>query len=234
VGYFYSWHVGPIFPSNKANQESIETDILELLAGNGLYPGWVSELSGNRTLLFLSRIHPKKALNNLIEIFGAKPEHLKNIRMLIVGPDEGEYAGQLKKRVKELGIVNQIVWAGMLHGEQKRLAFSLAEAFILPSHQENFGQVVAEALSANCPVLISNKVNIWREILKDNAGMVCDDTVEDTGKMIEKYLDLTEMERLNMRKSARYSYDKRFSIEAAFKDLQCVLDEAIASNEALL
>lgn len=50
--------------------------------------------------------------------------------------------------------------------------------FILPSHQENFGIAVVEALGCGKPVLISNKVNIWREIDSDNAGWVADDTYE--------------------------------------------------------
>ena len=64
----------------------------------------------------------------------------------------------------------RITWAGLLQGDLKWGALLAAEAFILPSHQENFGIAVAEALAVGTPVLISYKVNIWLEIEADNAG----------------------------------------------------------------
>ena len=69
---------------------------------------------------------------------------------------------------------------GCCPGEDKWGAFHAADAFVLPSHQENFGVAVAEALACGLPVLISDKVNIWREIQEDGAGLVAEDTEEGT------------------------------------------------------
>ena len=66
----------------------------------------------------------------------------------------------------------------MLTGEAKWGAFRAAEFFVLPSHQENFGIVVAEAMALSKPLLITNKVNIWREVEIDGAGIVVDDDVK--------------------------------------------------------
>ena len=66
---------------------------------------------------------------------------------------------------------SRITFTGMLSGNLKWGAFAAAEAFILPSHQENFGIAVAEALACGTPVLISDQVNIWREIVQDGSGL---------------------------------------------------------------
>eukprot|EP01038_Epipyxis_sp_PR26KG_P002792 gene2792-3964_t len=76
----------------------------------------------------------------------------------------------------------------MLRGEQKWGAFYSSEAYLLPSHQENFGIAVAEALGCGLPVLISDKVNIWREIDQARAGMVETDTVDGTERSLRHWL----------------------------------------------
>jgi glycosyltransferase involved in cell wall biosynthesis len=76
----------------------------------------------------------------------------------------------------------------MLEGNTKWGAFYGCEAFVLPSHQENFGIAVVEALACNKPVLISNKVNIWREIAEDGAGLVEADSVDGTARLLHRFL----------------------------------------------
>jgi glycosyltransferase involved in cell wall biosynthesis len=77
---------------------------------------------------------------------------------------------------------------GMLEGDAKWGAFYGCEAFVLPSHQENFGISVVEALACDKPVLISNKVNIWREIAQDGAGLVEADSVDGTARLLNRFL----------------------------------------------
>ena len=77
---------------------------------------------------------------------------------------------------------------GMLDGDSKWGAFYGCEAFVLPSHQENFGISVVEALACDKPVLISDKVNIWREIAHDEAGFVEEDTVDGTARLLNRFL----------------------------------------------
>jgi glycosyltransferase involved in cell wall biosynthesis len=76
----------------------------------------------------------------------------------------------------------------MLEGDAKWGAFYGCEAFVLPSHQENFGISVVEALACEKPVLISNKVNIWREIAEDGAGLVEADSVDGTARLLHRFL----------------------------------------------
>jgi glycosyltransferase involved in cell wall biosynthesis len=76
----------------------------------------------------------------------------------MAGPDQAGWQMKLEIQAEKLGISERVSWTGMLSGDLKWGAFHAADVFILPSHQENFGIVVAEALSCSLPVLISNKV----------------------------------------------------------------------------
>jgi len=91
--------------------------------------------------------------------------------------------------------------------------------FVLPSHQENFGIAVAEALACGLPVLISDKINIWREISEDGAGFVAEDTEAGTAYLLRAWLALTAEETRRMRKRARCCFLTRFEIEAAAESL---------------
>jgi glycosyltransferase involved in cell wall biosynthesis len=106
-----------------------------------------------------------------------------------------------------------------LRGELKWGAFRCAEAMILPSHQENFGIVVAESMACSTPVLISDKVNVWREVTSSQSGLVEPDTLEGTKNLICRFLALSSDERRTMRSAARKGYLKHFAMEATAADL---------------
>jgi glycosyltransferase involved in cell wall biosynthesis len=97
-------------------------------------------------------------------------------------------------------------------GASKWGALAAAEVFVLPSHQENFGIAVAEALACGTPVLISNKVNIWREIEQENAGFVQADTLEGTAQLLRQWDALSSTERLAFPERARHCFRAHFDI----------------------
>jgi glycosyltransferase involved in cell wall biosynthesis len=176
------------------------------------------ELVGRRFLLFLSRIHPKKGCDLLIRAFATSAVGA-DIDLVIAGPDQVAWALELKKLADSLGIGNRIHWTGMLKGQLKWAALRCAEATILPSHQENFGMVVAESMACSTPVLISDKVNIWREVKLARAGLVESDTLEGTRSLIRTFLGLPASERAQMRVAARDEFLRSFDIEAVAQDL---------------
>jgi glycosyltransferase involved in cell wall biosynthesis len=100
---------------------------------------------------------------------------------------------------KDLGLSERIVWPGIIADDLKWGALHAAEAFILPSHQENFGIAVVESLAAGRPVLISNQVNIWPDIVNAGVGLVEQDTLEGTERLMRRWLALPEAEREAMR-----------------------------------
>ncbi len=181
------------------------------------------ELAGKRLLLFLSRIHPKKGCDLLIDGFAAVAKLYPTLRLVMAGPDQTGWKAELSARAAKAGVADRITWAGMLSGDKKWGAFRCAEAFVLPSHQENFGIVVAEALACGTPVLITTKVNIWREIESDGAGLVESDTGEGITRLLTRWLHLPDAERQRMREAAQTCFLSRFEIESAAHSLFRVL-----------
>jgi glycosyltransferase involved in cell wall biosynthesis len=183
------------------------------------YPG----LDGKRLLLFLGRIHEKKGCDLLVKAFAEIRDIDPSAHLVMAGPDSGEWTPALQKLAGELGIADRITWTGMLLGDMKWGAFQASDAFILPSHQENFGIAVAEALGCGLPALISDKVNIWREVEADGAGFVASDTVAGTVASLRHWLELEPSLAAAMRSQARQTFHRRFTVEAMSNDLLRVL-----------
>ncbi len=181
-------------------------------------------LRGKRLLLFLGRLHVKKGCDLLIEAFARVAPTDPRLRLVMAGPDQAGWRANLERRASALGVEDRISWPGMLTGDLKWGAFYAADAFVLPSHQENFGIAVAEALACGLPVLISDKVNIWREIKEDGAGLVAEDTAAGATRLLGDWLLRSEGEKQEMRRSARNSFERRYEIRQAAKSLLGVLD----------
>ena len=173
------------------------------------------ELAGKRAFVFLSRIHEKKGCDLLIRAFAKIAPADPSLRLVFAGPDQTGLVSGLRALGEQLGIADRIVWTGMLTGDLKWGMLHLAEAFVLPSHQENFGIAVAEALACGTPVLISNKVNIWREIEQDGAGLVDEDDEAGTTRLLQKWLALSVAEKDAMRKISHQCFQSRFEVTRA-------------------
>ena len=173
------------------------------------------ELQGKRLLLFLGRIHAKKGCDLLVEAFAKVAAADPDLRLIMAGPDPSGLSAELARRADAAGAAGRVVWPGMLTGDVKWGAFRAAEAFVLPSHQENFGIAVAEALACGLPVLISNKVNIWREIQEDGAGLVAEDTQEGADRLLTGWLFRPARAREEMARRARECFEGRFDIRIA-------------------
>jgi glycosyltransferase involved in cell wall biosynthesis len=178
------------------------------------------DLTGKRVLLFLSRIHEKKGCDLLIKAFAKVAAHESPLHLVLAGPcAEPEYLEGIRKLAAGLCPALSVSFPGMLTGDLKWGMLQLAEAFVLPSHQENFGIAVAEALACGTPVLISNKVNIWREIEQDGAGLVDEDDEPGTTRLLEKWLGLSDDGKQTMREKARRSFQERFEVKRAAESL---------------
>lgn len=172
------------------------------------------DLRDRRLLLFLSRIHEKKGCDLLIDAFARIAPSDPALHLVMAGPDQTGWKATLVRQAERLGIAERISWPGLLQGDLKWGAFYASEAMCLPSHQENFGIVVAEALGCGLPVLISNKVNIWREIEAAGAGLVGQDTSADTEAVLRQWLALDAAARTAMGTAGKALFASRFTIEA--------------------
>jgi glycosyltransferase involved in cell wall biosynthesis len=182
------------------------------------------KLLGQRFFLFLGRLHEKKGCDLLIEAFAALRNSSDSgppMHLVLAGPCADEkYLQRLKRLAAEAtNDDGSVTFTGMLTGSLKWGAFSAAEAFVLPSHQENFGIAVVEALACATPVLISNEVNIWREIEADQAGYVEADDLTGTSVLLNRWLATPPDVRAKMKDNARTSFARRFEIESATDSL---------------
>jgi len=210
--------------------------------GTEFIPAWLTRCpstTGRRFLLFLSRVHSKKGVDLLLRAY-AKVRHSANeaeLRefpdLVIAGPclDEN-YLTALKKIATNEAIAPYVHWAGMLTGAAKWGAFQSAEAFILPSHQENFGIAVVEALACGKPVLISDRVNIWRELAEDGAALVEQDDTPGVTRLLQRWLALPPSERRSMANAAAQCFKKRFEITHAAETFAAQLSALLPSGTA--
>ncbi len=189
------------------------------------------ETVGKNVYLFLSRIHEKKGCDILIKSFAAVASLDPQAHLVIAGPDKSGLTPKLTALAQSIGIADRISWPGMLAGDPKWGAFRSAEAFVLSSHQENFGIAVAEALACGCPVLISNKINIWREIEADGAGIVANDDVESTTKMLRTWIELPQSKKDQMRAAALETFNNRYELNKVAAEFIEMLQNAVAEKQ---
>lgn len=169
------------------------------------------QLRGKEYLLYLGRIHPKKGCDLLLDAFAQAA--IPNLQLVMAGPDEAGWSSDLKVQADRLGISDRIVWTGMLRGEAKWGAFYGAQAFVLPSHQENFGIAVADALACGVIPLISDKVNIAPDVAADGAGLMDTDSVEGTVRLLTAFQALSPDQRAKMRMRALECYQNRYALK---------------------
>jgi len=183
----------------------------QIAAFRAAYP----QLDSRKFILFLSRIDPKKGCDLLIQAF-AKAVATRDpaLDLVMAGPDAAGWGAKLRMIAEDLGIDDRIHWPGMLKGDQKWGAFRSAEAFILPSHQENFGMVIAEAMACGRPVLTTDKVNSWREVQDSGAGLVATDDLNGITQLLEQFLGLSFEEKQIMGQRARQGFLNKFDIGA--------------------
>lgn len=175
-------------------------------------------------LLFLSRIDPKKGVDLLLQAYkqlrqstdiGVIPE------LVIAGPGlEDAYGKEMVNYVHGYPeLAEHVHFVGMLSDDVKWGAIYGSEAFVLPSHQENFGIAVAEALACGKPVLISNQVNIWNEIESMGAGLIAEDTIDGTFNLLNTFMNLTTEEKKAMAVHALTAYAIFFDVRITAKKL---------------
>jgi glycosyltransferase involved in cell wall biosynthesis len=143
---------------------------------------------------FLSRIHPKKGLDLLIEA-------LSNMEfpytLLIAGDGEEDYIKTLKEKAGECGNSDNIEWVGWKDGEAKFDFLSRLNLFALTSHSENFAIVVIESLSVGTPVLVSDQIGLNKYIQQNDLGWVCKVDVKSVGEQLNNiYLDKQKLKMI--------------------------------------
>ena len=176
-------------------------------------------LAGRRLLTFLGRLHEKKGYDLLVQAFAEVKDLDPELHLLFVGPSDASASDRLTRLVERDGLRDRVTRIDFLSGDAKWGALYASDAFCLPSHQENFGIAVVEALACGVPVLISDRINIHEGISAAGAGYVGADTLEGTVRVLRAWLDTPDEERARMRTAARRCFETRFGIANAADDL---------------
>jgi len=170
-------------------------------------------LKGKRFLLYLSRIHPKKGCELLLHSFAKFARVQSDLSLVMAGPDDTNWVPELQALAKSLGIADRVFWLGMIRDGIKWGAFYNSEVYVLPSHQENFGIAVAEALACGKPVLTTDQVNIWPDLVQIGCGLIEKDTQDGIDSLLRRWFRTPQEQREMMGQHAMVLFGERFNMQ---------------------
>jgi glycosyltransferase involved in cell wall biosynthesis len=190
------------------------------------------ELRSRRFLLFLGRIDVKKGCDLLLQAFLQVCDDDPELHLLMAGPDPAGWGTLLRDRPDLKPCLARVHWPGMLTGDVKWGALAACEAFVLPSHQENFGIAVVEALASGRAVLISDQVNLADEVLAAGCGLVEPDTLEGTARLLRRWKALSAEQREAMERKARTAFLTRYTMRRNAAAVLHLVERAEAAGAA--
>ncbi len=174
------------------------------------------ELDADKIIISMGRLQKVKGFDILIDSFAKIVNDYPNAKLLIAGGDEGEEAN-LKQQIKELSLQDKVFLVGAIGGQDKIDFLANADLFVLPSHNENFGNVYVESLAAGTPIVASTGTP-WQEVEEANCGKWVNNSVKETAKAIQEMLEKDREEmRVNAKKLA-VKYDWK-NIALQFKEV---------------
>lgn len=188
---------------------------------NGLNISEIKQKTGRpenqiKNILFLSRVHPKKGIELLIDaIAQLKPNNLK---ITIAGEGEPDYVESLKKQTNERGVSNLFDFVGGVYGNQKWELYQQAELFVLPTYSENFGIVIAEALATGIPVITTTGTP-WHELHTERCGWWIELSVENLTYALNEAIHTKPEQLKEMGIRGRKLVEEKYDIKGVGKNI---------------
>jgi glycosyltransferase involved in cell wall biosynthesis len=182
-----------------------------------------------RKVLFLSRIHPKKGLLNLVKAW-----HIiqpPGWELLIVGPDQRGHLAEVQAAVSACGLENQTHFQSEVMDSAKIQCYRDADLFVLPSFSENFGLVIAEALSCCVPV-ITTRATPWQDLETHRCGWWIETGVEPLVKALREATALSDAERSEMGRRGRHLIEHHYTWPAIADKMCAVYDWILGGGPA--
>ena len=188
----------------------------------------VSDTSrAHRSLLFLSRLHPKKGLTELLRGWSLarrqSPDRMADWRLVIAGPDKNDFLSELVTLARELNIENQVEFVGPKFGSAKEEAYFSADAFILPSHSEGLPQAVLEAWAHGLPVLMTRACNL-PEGFERSAAIEVESSPEGIATGLGQLVEMTAEQRSGIGQRGRQLVESRYTWPTVAHQMRQVYD----------
>ena len=150
-------------------------------------------------LLYIGRLHPKKAVENLIEaVSGSEKFRASAFTLRLAGTGEAEYVRFLEDLVRNLNMTGKIVFVGHVSGDAKQELLAAAYFSFMPSHTENFGIVVTEALAHGTPV-VASATTPWAILEETKSGFWSGNSAESLAEVIDEIIEMKADEYSQMR-----------------------------------
>lgn len=189
----------------------------------------IPKLKDGKTALFVSRIHPKKGLLNLVEAWSRiRP---KGWRMRLVGPDEGGHRKEVERALIEKGLADDFIFEGPIFGERLWEIYRTSDVFILPTLSENFGNVVPEALACGLPVVCTYGAP-WEELVTRKCGWWIPIGVEALTKTLREVFETTASERMEMGIRGRKLVEEKYTWESVGKKMKLLYEWVLGGGAA--
>ena len=177
------------------------------------------EDKASRTLLFVGRIYPVKALDRLIEAFSRVPlEVREGWKLRLVGPDQAGHMSSLKLIVKSLKLDDSVEFAGPKFGEELEREYDACDCLALVSYTENFGATVVDAMAHGKPVVTSDKTP-WREVVEHKCGWWVSNEPERLSVALCEMMSLSDAERRQMGANGRHLVEAKYTWDAVVKEM---------------
>lgn len=178
-----------------------------------------------RQLLFMSRLHPKKGLEMLIDALSQFPQ----FQLTIAGEGDKEYVDGLKRRVEERGLQERCHFLGAVYGDAKWEVIGAADVVVLPSHSENFGLIVAEALSCEVPVLTTQGTP-WSELESRRCGWWVEVSVQGIAEGLQRVASTSPEEIGQMGRRGRLLMLEKYDIRRLASALLSLYQEKLTKK----
>lgn len=169
-------------------------------------------LRGRRIVLFLSRLHPKKHADLLIDAFARVSDAVPDLRLVLAGPGDADYVEALRQKARVLHVEDRVLFTGLLSGNAVREAYRAAEVFVLPSAHENFGVAAVEAMAMGCATIISRHLDLAPEIVSAEAAVSVELEPDLLANALETLLE-NGVQRENLAARGREFVRQRFGWE---------------------
>ena len=190
----------------------VDSDRTDAVPDTSDFLGRYTRLNGKRVILFLGRIHPIKGLDILARAFSIVASRIEDAVLLVVGPDEDGTRSAIESILRESGVLDRVVFTGLLTGNDKAAAFACAEIFVLSSHSEGFSHAILEAMEAGLPVVISEQCH-FPEVAAHDAGLVVQASAAPVADAIGALLSDDEL-RTRMGRNGRELVTARYTWDA--------------------